>query len=102
MCLRRLSGGAPEAAELHKTPEQDQAPQGEHKDLVILRRKKNLPGPNIQQAELQVDRCTCPKDVPREMKTKFPRTVMGCGLIGSTQNLPRGHGADSVALDHRA
>ena len=39
-----------EAAELHKAPEQAQAPQGEPHDL-ILRRK------HVQQAEKQVDRC---------------------------------------------
>ena len=37
LCLRRLSGGTPEAAELHKAPEQAQAPQGEQHDLVLLR-----------------------------------------------------------------
>ena len=38
-CLRRQSGPAPEAAELHTAPKQAQAPQGEQHDQVLLGRK---------------------------------------------------------------
>ena len=86
LCLLRLSGVALEAAELHKAPEQAQAPQGkQHYDLVLLRQKKCLPGSNLQQTEQQVD---VPKDVPKVIETKFPKTVW-CSVWSPTTSCPR-------------
>ena len=37
LCLQRLSGAVSEAAELNKTPDKTQAPQGDQHDRVLLR-----------------------------------------------------------------